>query len=154
LGNLPLIHLESEELELDRRELDKQEVEQPEVDRFDLAEPGVATSEEIPGVEVLALTLATTGLLRELRTLDLLSMILKQSRVISFRRFVVLEGTGKNLLRNLETRIIHFALISGEYNSILRNHFGGCFRAIEPWYVDHPLEVEEEVDDFQEDLQD
>ncbi|GJV25359.1 hypothetical protein Tco_1378054 [Tanacetum coccineum] len=41
LGNLPLIHLESEELELDRRELDKQEVEQPEVDRFDLAEPGV-----------------------------------------------------------------------------------------------------------------
>ncbi|GJV04422.1 hypothetical protein Tco_0540031 [Tanacetum coccineum] len=30
LGNLPSIHLESEELELDRRELDKQEVEQPE----------------------------------------------------------------------------------------------------------------------------
>ncbi|GJY05358.1 hypothetical protein Tco_0371298 [Tanacetum coccineum] len=41
IGNLPLIHLESEELELDRRELDKQEVEQPEVDRFDLDEPGV-----------------------------------------------------------------------------------------------------------------
>ncbi|GJT27384.1 hypothetical protein Tco_0907659 [Tanacetum coccineum] len=39
-------------------------------------------SEEIPGVEVLALTLATTGLLRELRTLDLLSMILRQSRGI------------------------------------------------------------------------
>ncbi|GKD32107.1 hypothetical protein Tco_1242885 [Tanacetum coccineum] len=36
LGNLPSIHLETEELELDRRELDKQEVEQPEVDRFDL----------------------------------------------------------------------------------------------------------------------
>ncbi|GJR79751.1 hypothetical protein Tco_0150536 [Tanacetum coccineum] len=41
LGNLPLIHLESEELELDGLELDKQEVEQPEVDRFDLDEPGV-----------------------------------------------------------------------------------------------------------------
>ncbi|GJS60000.1 hypothetical protein Tco_0654784 [Tanacetum coccineum] len=41
LGNLPLIHLESEELELDRRELDKQEVEQPEVDRFNLDEPGI-----------------------------------------------------------------------------------------------------------------
>ncbi|GKF94891.1 hypothetical protein Tco_0284591, partial [Tanacetum coccineum] len=35
LGNLPLIHLEFEELELD-----KQEVEQPEVDKFDLDEPG------------------------------------------------------------------------------------------------------------------
>ncbi|GKF93882.1 hypothetical protein Tco_0283582, partial [Tanacetum coccineum] len=35
-----------------------------------------ATSEEIPGVEVLELTLATTGLSCELRTLDLLSMIL------------------------------------------------------------------------------
>ncbi|GJW94405.1 hypothetical protein Tco_0174077 [Tanacetum coccineum] len=45
LGNLPLIHLESEELELDRRELDKQEVEQPEVDRFDLDEPGVGKLE-------------------------------------------------------------------------------------------------------------
>ncbi|GJW18206.1 hypothetical protein Tco_0025642 [Tanacetum coccineum] len=45
LGNLPLIHLESEELELDKRELDKQEVEQPEVDRFDLDEPGVGKLE-------------------------------------------------------------------------------------------------------------
>ncbi|GKA09986.1 hypothetical protein Tco_0689419 [Tanacetum coccineum] len=42
LGNLPLIHVEFEELELDRRELDKQDVEQPEVDRFDLDESGVA----------------------------------------------------------------------------------------------------------------
>ncbi|GKF50450.1 hypothetical protein Tco_0146917, partial [Tanacetum coccineum] len=37
-------------------------------------------SGEISEVEVLALTLATTGLLRELRTLDLLSMIFRHSR--------------------------------------------------------------------------
>ncbi|GJY88595.1 hypothetical protein Tco_0503223 [Tanacetum coccineum] len=40
------------------------------------------TSGEIPEVEVLVLTLATTGLLRELRTLDLLSMIFRHSRGI------------------------------------------------------------------------
>ncbi|GJT11587.1 hypothetical protein Tco_0858629 [Tanacetum coccineum] len=44
-GNLPLIHLEFEELEVHRQELDKQEVEQPEVGRFDLDEPGVGKLE-------------------------------------------------------------------------------------------------------------
>ncbi|GKG13322.1 hypothetical protein Tco_0350282, partial [Tanacetum coccineum] len=46
-----------------------------------------ATSGEIPGVEELELTFATTGLLRELRTLDLLSMILRQSRGILSKKF-------------------------------------------------------------------
>ncbi|GKC49873.1 hypothetical protein Tco_1072618, partial [Tanacetum coccineum] len=39
-GNLPLIHLDFEEIEVDRRE-----VEQPEVDRLDPDEPGVGKLE-------------------------------------------------------------------------------------------------------------
>ncbi|GKF62939.1 hypothetical protein Tco_0182993, partial [Tanacetum coccineum] len=41
-----------------------------------------ATSGEIPGVDEFELTLATTALFRGLQTLDLLSIILKHSRVV------------------------------------------------------------------------
>ncbi|GJW82646.1 hypothetical protein Tco_0155791 [Tanacetum coccineum] len=46
-----------------------------------------ATSGEIPGVDEFELTLATTALFRELRTLDLLSIILKHSRGILSKKF-------------------------------------------------------------------
>nr|GFC30272.1 hypothetical protein [Tanacetum cinerariifolium] len=45
-----------------------------------------ATSGDMPEVEAVVLTLATMGLLREYRTLDLLSMIPKHSRGILSRK--------------------------------------------------------------------
>nr|GFD05474.1 hypothetical protein [Tanacetum cinerariifolium] len=45
-----------------------------------------ATSGDMSEVEAAVLTLATTGLLREYRTLDLLSMMLKHSRGILSRK--------------------------------------------------------------------
>ncbi|GJX60813.1 hypothetical protein Tco_0292203 [Tanacetum coccineum] len=46
-----------------------------------------ATSGEIPGVDEFELTLATTALFRELRTLDLHSIIFKHSRGILSKKF-------------------------------------------------------------------
>ncbi|GKC05149.1 hypothetical protein Tco_0996759 [Tanacetum coccineum] len=60
--------------------------------------------------------LATTGLLRELRTLDLLSMILRTpccGYAEEDHLFVVLEG-GNNLLMNFETRSSHVRYRSRE----------------------------------------
>ncbi|GJW50645.1 hypothetical protein Tco_0091996 [Tanacetum coccineum] len=49
-------------------------------DNYDMSgQPPAATSGDTPEVEALVLTLATMALLRELRTLDLLSMMLEQS---------------------------------------------------------------------------